>query len=317
MPSRRECGSSRWPRPGLRHVTFAAAIGRVLARERPARAVVWFAAATYGAATLAACRLARVPCLVVAGGMDVASCPEIGFGEARGGWRRTASRWTLEQAALRVGVLRVGPPGDCRARADPRHRGRASGRRHRLVPAAHPAARPGAARADHLRRHRPGHDRSEGARSADAGRGPAARRARRRHRRAGPGRSGRPRVRRRAPPNVSFAGHVSREALRALYARAAVVAQLSRHEGFGVAAAEAAAMGCTLVTTDLPVFDEVLGPTRGRVALDAPDADVAAALRDALDAPTPVPRWADIDRRYGVAVRTAAWDAWLTREGLV
>ena len=110
---------------------------------------------------------------------------------------------------------------------------------------------------------------------------------------------------------------MSREALRALYARAAVVAQLSRHEGFGVAAAEAAAMGCTLVTTNLPVFDEVLGPTRGRVALDAPDADVAAALRDGLDAPAPAPRWADIDRRYGVAVRTAAWDAWLTREGLV
>ena len=62
-----------------------------------------------------------------------------------------------------------------------------------------------------------------------------------------------------APPNVSFPGHVSRAALRDLYARAAVVAQLSRHEGFGVAAAEAAAMGCALVTTRLPVFDEVLG----------------------------------------------------------
>ena len=41
-----------------------------------------------------------MPCLVVAGGMDVASCPEIGFGEARGGWRRAASRWALEAAAL-------------------------------------------------------------------------------------------------------------------------------------------------------------------------------------------------------------------------
>ena len=53
------------------------------------------------------------------------------------------------------------------------------------------------------------------------------------------------------------------------------------------------------------------------VPLDAADADVAAALRQALDAPPPPPRWADIDRRYGVAVRTAAWDAWLTREGLL
>ena len=81
--------------------------------------------------------------------------------------------------------------------------------------------------------------------------------------------------------------------------------------------ADAAAWGCTPVTTNRPVFDAVLGPPRGRDALDAPDADVAAALRDGLDAPAPAPRWADIDRRYGVAVRSAAWEAWLTREGLV
>ena len=55
-----------------------------------------------------------------------------------------------------VGVLRVGPPRDRRARPDPRHRGRAPGRRHRLVPAAHPAVHPGAARADHVRGHRAG-----------------------------------------------------------------------------------------------------------------------------------------------------------------
>ena len=305
------------PASGLRHVTFAAALGRVLARERPARAVVWFAAATYGAATLAACRLARVPCLVVAGGMDVASCPEIGFGEARGGWRRTASRWTLEQAALvwafsesarreiaaraRTRAIAVVPPavdtGWFRPPTPPRARERlvlttcaaigpvtiAQKGLDRLTRAAAllpdvPVVVTGAVDLAH-----------SAVRAFVAG----------------------------APPNVSFAGHVSREALRTLYARAAVVAQLSRHEGFGVAAAEAAAMGCALVTTDLPVFDEVLGPGRGRVALDAPDADVAAALRDALDAAAPAPRWADIDRRYGVAVRAAAWDTWLTGEGLV
>src|SRR5438105_6612459 len=88
------------PRSGLGQLAFAAALTRVLARERPARAVVWFAAASYGAATLGACRLAGVPCLVIAGGMDVAACPDIGFGEARGGWRRAASRWVLEEAAL-------------------------------------------------------------------------------------------------------------------------------------------------------------------------------------------------------------------------
>ena len=219
------------PASGLRHVAFAAALGRVLARERPARAVVWFAAATYGAATLAACRLAGVPCLVVAGGMDVASCPEIGFGEARGGWRRTASRWTLEQAALvwafsesarreiaaraRTRAIAVVPPavdtGWFRPPAPPRARERlvlttcaaigpvtiAQKGLDRLSRAAAllpdvPVVVTGAV------------DLADSAvRAFVAG----------------------------APPNVSFAGHVSREALRTLYARAAVVAQLSRHEG--------------------------------------------------------------------------------------
>ena len=110
---------------------------------------------------------------------------------------------------------------------------------------------------------------------------------------------------------MSFAGHVTREALRALYARAAVVAQLSRHEGFGVAAVEAAAMGCRVVTTRLPVFEEVLGGAADTVAIDAPTEAVATALRVALAAAPPPPRWAELDRRYGGAARAAAWDAWL------
>ena len=36
-----------------------------------------------------------------------------------------------------------------------------------------------------------------------------------------------------------------------------------------------------------------------------------------LEVATTPERWAELDRRYGVAVRSAAWDAWLTREGLV
>ncbi len=305
------------PRPGLGHVTFAGQLGRVLVRERPTRAVVWFATATYGSITLAACRLAGVPCLVVAGGMDVAACPEIGFGEARGGWRRRASRWVLEQAAL-VWAFSESSRRDISALARPRAVA--------VVPPAvdtawfRPASPPPArqrlvlstcAAIGPVTIVQKGLDRLVRAAGAlpdvpvvitgalDA---------------ADPG------VRAfvaSAPANVSFAGHVSRDALRDLYGRAAVVAQLSRHEGFGVAAVEAAAMGCALVTTDLPVFEEVLGSARVCVPLDAPDAAVAAALRRALDAGPPPPRWADLDRRYGVAVRTAAWEAWLTREGLL
>ncbi|MEO6008097.1 MAG: glycosyltransferase [Vicinamibacteraceae bacterium] len=304
------------PRPGLGQAAFVARLGRALVRERPARAVVWFAAATYGAATLAACRLAGVPCLVIAGGMDVADCPEIGFGDARGGWRRSASRWVLEQAAL-VWAFSESARREIAARARPRAVA--------VVPPAvdttwfQPAAAPVArerlvlstcAAIGGVAIAQKGLDRLVRAAAAlhdvpvvitgalrDTERDVQAFVA-------------------SAPANVSFVGHVTREALRDLYARAAVVAQLSRHEGFGVAAAEAAAMGCALVTTELPVFAEVLGAARTVVPLAAADGEVAAALRLALAAEHSPPRWADIDRRYGVAVRTAAWDAWLTREGL-
>jgi glycosyltransferase involved in cell wall biosynthesis len=303
------------PRAGLGHLSFAARLGRVLLRERPARAVVWFAAATYGPATLAACRLAGVPCLVVAGGMDVASCPEIGFGEARGGWRRPASRWVLEQAAM-VWAFSESARREIAARAQPRA----------------VAVVPPVVDTTWFRPTLPAPIRERLVLSTCASIGPvtlAQKGLDRLVRAAGAlpdvpvvitgAVAADPAVRAfvaAAPANVSFAGHVSREALRALYARAAVVAQLSRHEGFGVAAAEAAAMGCALVTTDLPVFAEVLGPDRVVVPLEGPDADVAAALRLALDAGPRAPRWAEIDRRYGGAVRTAAWEAWLTREGL-
>jgi glycosyltransferase involved in cell wall biosynthesis len=305
------------PRRGFGQLAFAASLGQVLIRERPARAVVWFAAATYGAATLAACRTAGVPCLVVAGGLDVAACPEIGFGEARGGWRRAASRWVLEQASL-VWAFSASARREIEARARPRALAvvppavdtrwfqppTPPAPRQRLVLSTCAAIRP-------VTIAQKGLDRLVRSAAALPDVPMVI---------TGAVDTTDPGVRAflaAAPPNVSFPGHVTRDALRDLYARAAVVAQLSRHEGFGVAAAEAAAMGCALVTTDLPVFDEVLGPNRGVVALDAPDADVAAALRRALDAAPPAPRWAEIDRRYGVAVRTAAWDAWLTREGLV
>lgn len=305
------------PQSGLGQLAFARAIGRLLARERPARAVVWFAAATYGATTLAACRLARVPCLVIAGGMDVAACPEIGFGEARGGWRRVLSRWVLEEAAL-VWAFSAAARQEIAGRARPR-----------AIDVVAPAVDTGWFRPPPQVSAR---ERLVVSTCAAISAVAIAQKGLDRLVRAaaalpdlpvvitGALDTADPRVRAfvaAAPPSVSFPGHVSRAALRDLYARAAVVAQLSRHEGFGVAAVEAAAMGCGLLTTQLPVFDEVLGPARVSVALDAADADVAAALRQALDAPPPPPRWADIDRRYGVAVRTAAWDAWLTREGLL
>ena len=249
--------------------------------------------------------------------MDVAAHPEIGFGEARGGWRRRASRWVLEQAAL-VWAFSESARREIASRARPR-----------AIAVVPPAVDTTWFR---LPDQAPVRERLVLSTCAAIGPVTIAQKGLDRLVRAaralpdvpvvitGSVDAADPAVRAlvaAAPSNVSFAGHVSRARLRDLYARAAVVAQLSRHEGFGVAAAEAAAMGCALVTTDLPVFAEVLGADRVGVPLDAADADVALALRRALDAGPPPPRWADIDRRYGVAVRTAAWDAWLTREGLL
>jgi glycosyltransferase involved in cell wall biosynthesis len=120
-----------------------------------------------------------------------------------------------------------------------------------------------------------------------------------------------------APANVTFVGHLDREALRALFARAAVLAQLSRHEGFGVAAVEGLAMGCAVVTSALPAFAEVVGGPGHHSVTDAePPAAVAHALRRAADRPAAAPRWAELDRRYGGEARAAAWDRWLAGEGL-
>lgn len=307
------------PRRGWRQLAFFGAVLRRLAADRPALAVVWFASPTYGALTAAACRLAGVRWLVVSGGMDVAAVPEIAFGDARGGWRRALARRVLEGASLvwafsdsarreiertaRPRALAVVPPavdtGFFQPPAGP------LAPRERLVVST-------CAAITAMTIVQKGLDRLvEAARALDDAAIVITGRID----------EGDPAVRAfvaEVPPNVTFAGHVSREALRTLYARAAVVAQLSRHEGFGVAVAEAVAMGCVVATTPLAVFDEIVPEAvRVRVPAGAAGPAIAGLLRDALAIAPPAPQWAEIDRRYGVAVRAAAWDAWLAAEGLI
>lgn len=303
------------PRGGRHLAAFTATVARQIARHRPARAVLWFAAATYGSVTAAACRLAGVPWLVVSGGVDVAAMPEIGFGDARGGWRRAAARRVLEGAAM-VWAFSESARGEILRRATPRALAVVApavdtaffrppapgGARERLVASTCAAITP-------VTLVQKGLDRLvAAARCAPDLRfvvtGRLAPDAAVQRFVAG------------APANVSFAGHVDRDALRSLYGRAAVVAQLSRHEGFGVAAAEGLAMGCAVVTSALPAFEEVVGgPGHHRVADGDGPAAIAAALQGAASA-APPPRWAEIDRRYGGDARAAAWDRWLAGEGL-
>jgi glycosyltransferase involved in cell wall biosynthesis len=84
-----------------------------------------------------------------------------------------------------------------------------------------------------------------------------------------------------APANVEFTGWLSDEDLRDLYARASVYVQASRHEGFGLAVAEAMLAGCVPVVVDVTAMPEVVDGAG--VLIPSQDADaVAEGIRRAL-----------------------------------
>ena len=68
-------------------------------------------------------------------------------------------------------------------------------------------------------------------------------------------------LRRIATPNVSFPGRLSDDALRDLLGRARAYVQTSYTEGFGLAVAEAMAAGCVPVVTRNGAIPEVVGET--------------------------------------------------------
>lgn len=85
-----------------------------------------------------------------------------------------------------------------------------------------------------------------------------------------------------AAPNVEFTGWVSDEELEALYARASVYVQASRHEGFGLAVAEAMLAGCVPVVMDVTAMPEVVDDAGVQISSQDPRA-VADGVRRALD----------------------------------
>ena len=84
-----------------------------------------------------------------------------------------------------------------------------------------------------------------------------------------------------AAPNVEFTGWLSDEDLESLYARASVYVQASRHEGFGLAVAEAMLAGCVPVVMDVTAMPEVVNGAGVLITSQSPEA-VAAGVRDAL-----------------------------------
>lgn len=89
-------------------------------------------------------------------------------------------------------------------------------------------------------------------------------------------------LRERAGPNVRFTGYLSDEDLDLEFRRAHVYVQASWHEGFGLAVAEAMLAGCVPVVTEAGALPEVVGETGVRI--EAVEADrIAAGVGSALE----------------------------------
>jgi glycosyltransferase involved in cell wall biosynthesis len=89
-------------------------------------------------------------------------------------------------------------------------------------------------------------------------------------------------LRARAGENVKFTGWLSDADLHAAYRRAAVYVQASRHEGFGLAVAEAMLAGCVPVVMNVTAMPEVVGDAGVLIESQEPDA-VAGGVRRALE----------------------------------
>jgi glycosyltransferase involved in cell wall biosynthesis len=85
-----------------------------------------------------------------------------------------------------------------------------------------------------------------------------------------------------APENVELTGWLPDEDLHAAYRRAAVYVQASRHEGFGLAVAEAMLAGCVPVVMNVTAMPEVVGDAGVLIESQDPAA-VADGVRRALD----------------------------------
>jgi glycosyltransferase involved in cell wall biosynthesis len=236
----------------------------------------WFASwHTFFPMTLA--WLLGKPSVLIVGGFDTANMPDIGYGYQQGGLRRWASRWIMRRAGKlitnsnyslteierntpippnRVTVVRHGVP-------DPFGEPAAAKERMALTVGA----------VDHgtlvqkgqlafVQAARELHDvhfvlagkwLDDGVNELRAG----------------------------AADNVELTGWLSDEDLRDLYRRAAVYVQASRHEGFGLAVAEAMLAGCVPVVINATAMPEVVGSAGVLIESQRPE-EVAEGIRRAL-----------------------------------
>jgi glycosyltransferase involved in cell wall biosynthesis len=252
--------------------------GRTL-RAAPAAAradivVAWFAG-WHALLPVTVAWLLRKPIVVITGGYDVANVPEAGYGMQRGGLARIASRWVLGRATRLMANSESGGREAAKvvpkATVDVVHHGVPD-----LAPHADlDAPRDGALTVGVV--DRANLDR-KGLRAfaAAAALLPGV-----------PftlaGRVDDPEAAAELDRAARQAGQVGDDELARLYATSAVYVQASRHEGFGMAVAEAMAAGCVPVVTDSGALPEVVGDVGIVVAEPTPEA-VADGVRRGLDA---------------------------------
>jgi glycosyltransferase involved in cell wall biosynthesis len=237
----------------------------------------WFASwHTFFPITLA--WLLGKPTVLIVGGFDTANMPEIGYGHQRGGLRRWASRWIMRRArrlvtnsayslgeierntsipAARVTVVHHGVPdpfGEPAAEKERQALTVGAIDRTTLVQKGQLAFVRAAAELPDVSFVFAGKWLDD---AIDV-------------------------LRAAAPRNVEFTGWLADRELHARYRRAAVYVQASRHEGFGLAVAEAMLAGCVPVVMNVTAMPEVVGDAGVLIESQRP-ADVAAGVRRALE----------------------------------
>jgi glycosyltransferase involved in cell wall biosynthesis len=236
----------------------------------------WFASwHTFLPITLA--WLLRKPSVMVIGGFDTANMPEIGYGHQRGGLRRHASRWIFRRATRlitnssyslseierntpippeRVTVVHHGVPDPFKQAPGEKERSALTVGaidRSTLVQKGQLPFVQAASELPNVRFVFAGKWLDD---AVDE-------------------------LRAVAPPNVELTGWLSDDELHAAYRRAAVYVQASRHEGFGLAVAEAMLAGCVPVVMNVTAMPEVVGDAGVLIESQEPAA-VADGIRRAL-----------------------------------
>lgn len=251
----------------------------LIGKLRHADVVFGWHATSHTFLALSLARLMRKPSVLVIGGVDTARMPEIGYGMQRGGPRRWIARWTIANATRlitnsssslaeieanlglgpdRVTLVYHGIPDRFGDRGD--------------MGAERMALSVGVVDRRNLERKGQRPFTEAAARLPDVqfvlvGRWLD---------------NAIEELRAVAGPNVTFTDYLDDQTLDGYFWRAAVYVQPSRHEGFGLAVAEAMLARCVPVVTDAGALLEVVGDTG--VVIPAPEpAQVADGVRHALE----------------------------------